>query len=171
MEEAIRLLNEMVSRGLLDGYAIGGAMASLFYAEPVATFDLDVFVLLPQAQAGQSVVTIEPQLAFLREHGAVEQGEHIVVHGLPVQLLPVYNPLVAEATKQAVTKRVGQAETRVCRQEHLLAILVQTGRDKDRVRLPLLLEGTLPDRRLLDEILERHGLRRKWDEWTKSPHV
>ena len=36
MEAAIRLLNEMVTRGLLDSYAIGGAMASLFYAEPVA---------------------------------------------------------------------------------------------------------------------------------------
>jgi hypothetical protein len=97
MEAAIRLLNEMVTRGLLDSYAIGGAMASLFYAEPV--------------------------------------------------------------------------ETRVCRQEHLLAILVQTGRDKDRARIPLLLEGTPPDRRFLDEILERHGLRGRWDQWTKGPHV
>src|SRR5450830_1273514 len=60
---------------------------------------------------------------------------------------------------------------RFCRQEHLLAILVQTGRDKDRARIPLLLEGTPPDRRLLDEILERHGLRGRWDQWTKGPHV
>ena len=28
-----------------------------------------------------------------------------------------------------------------------------------------------PDRRLLDEILERHGLRGRWDQWTKGPHV
>jgi hypothetical protein len=154
MEAAIRLLNEMVTRGLLDSYAIGGAMASLFYAEPVATFDLDVFVLLPTA-----------------EHGAIQKGEHIVIQGLPVQILPAYNALVTEATKQAVTRRVGQVETRVCRQEHLLAILVQTGRDKDRARIPLLLEGTAPDRRLLDEILEHHGLRGRWDQWTKGPHV
>jgi len=37
--------------------------------------------------------------------------------------------------------------------------------------IPLLLEGTPPDRRLLDEILERHGLRGRWDQWTKGPHV
>jgi hypothetical protein len=24
---------------------------------------------------------------------------------------------------------------------------------------------------LLDEILERHGLRGRWDQWTKGPHV
>ena len=132
MEAAIRLLNEMVTRCLLDSYAIGGAMASLFYAEPVATFDLDVFVLLPTAQSDRTIVTLEPQIAFLREHGAVQEGEHVVIQGLPVQILPAYNALVTEAMKQAVTRRVGQVETRVCRQEHLLAILVQTGRDKDR---------------------------------------
>jgi hypothetical protein len=171
MEAAIRLLNEMVTRGLLDSYAIGGAMASLFYAEPVVTFDLDVFVLLPTAHSDRTIVTLEPQIAFLREHGAVQEGEHIVIQGLPVQILPAYNALVTEATKQAVTRRVGQVETRVCRQEHLLAILVQTGRDKDRARIPLLLEGTPPNTHLLDEILERHGLRGRWDQWTKGSHV
>lgn len=171
MEAAIRLLNEMVTRGLLDSYAVGGAMASLFYTEPVATFDLDVFVLLPEAQSNQTIVTLEPQIAFLREHGAVEKGEHVVVHGLPVQLLPAYNALVTEATKQAVTKKVGQVDARICRQEHLLAILVQTGRDKDRARIPLLLEGTPPDRQLLEDILERHGLRARWDQLTKGSHV
>ena len=171
MEAAISLLNEMVARGLLASYAIGGAMASLFYAEPVATFDLDVFVLLPAAQSNRTIVTLEPQVAFLREHGAVEEGEHVVIQGLPVQILPAYNALVTEATKQAVPKRVGQADARVCRQEHLLAILVQTGRDKDRARIPLLLEGTVPDRRLLDEILERHGLRGRWDQMTEGPHA
>lgn len=171
MEDAIRLLNEMVTRGVLENYAIGGAMAALFYAEPVATFDLDVFVLLPAAQLDRNIVTIESQVAFLREHGAVQIGEHVVIQGLPVQILPAYNALVTEATKEAVTRRVGQVETRVCRQEHLLAILVQTGRDKDRARIPLLLEGTAPDRRLLDEILERHGLRGRWDQWTKVSHV
>src|ERR1035437_9712775 len=112
MEAAIRLLNEMVTRGLLDSYAIGGAMASLFYAVPVATFDLHVFVLLPTAQSDRTIVTLEPQIAFLREHGAVQEGENVVIQGLPVQILPAYNALVTEATKQAVTRRVGQVETR-----------------------------------------------------------
>jgi len=94
MEAAIPLLNEMVTRGLLDSYAIGGAMASLFYAEPVATFDLDVFVLLPTAHSDRTIVTLEPQIAFLREHGAVQEGEHVVIQGLPVQILPRPEPHV-----------------------------------------------------------------------------
>lgn len=41
MEATVRVLNEMVEEGLLEAYAIGGAMAAVFYVEPVATFDLD----------------------------------------------------------------------------------------------------------------------------------
>lgn len=171
METAIRLLNEMVNERLVESYAIGGAMAALFYAEPIVTFDLDVFVLLPEAQATRPIVTLEPQFDFLRQRGAVQRGEHLVIGGVPVQLLPAWNALIIEATRQAVARSVGGETTRVCRREHLLAILVQTGRDKDRARLPLLLEGTKPDERLLGEILDRHDLRGRWNEWATGRHA
>ena len=40
------ILNELESAGLVERYAIGGAMAGFFYAEAVVTEDLDAFVLL-----------------------------------------------------------------------------------------------------------------------------
>jgi len=40
-------LNELKATGLLRDYALGGATAALFYAEPARTYDIDVFVLLP----------------------------------------------------------------------------------------------------------------------------
>ena len=48
MKRTLGLLNEIVEAGILETYAIGGAMAAVFYSEPILTFDLDVFVLLPQ---------------------------------------------------------------------------------------------------------------------------
>ena len=51
MEKTLQVLNALERGGVLRRYAIGGAMAATFYAEPVLTFDLDIFVLLPQAQA------------------------------------------------------------------------------------------------------------------------
>lgn len=33
--------------GVVLDYAVGGAMAVLFYAEPTRTYDVDVFALLP----------------------------------------------------------------------------------------------------------------------------
>src|SRR3970040_2223197 len=44
---AVRVGNELETEGVVSGYAIGGAMAMLFWAEPTVTFDLDVFVLVP----------------------------------------------------------------------------------------------------------------------------
>ncbi len=48
MEKTLQVLNALERDGLFRRYAIGGAMAATFYIEPVLTFDLDVFILLPK---------------------------------------------------------------------------------------------------------------------------
>ena len=166
MEAAIRVLNEMVADGIVEAYALGGAMAAVFYVEPVATFDLDVFVLLPPAERDHLVVTLEKQNRWLSDRGYRASGEHVMVESVPVQLLPAYNDLVAEAVVSALDRPLGQVTARVCRPEHLMAILVQTGRAKDRARLQMFLEEAEFDRAALDELLDRFGLRERWASWT-----
>jgi hypothetical protein len=51
---------------------------------------------------------------------------------------------------------------RVCRPEHLMAILVQTGRAKDRARLQMFLEEAEFDRALFEALIDRFGLRERW---------
>lgn len=165
MEATIRVLNEMVEEGLLEAYAIGGAMAAVFYVEPVATFDLDVFVLLPASERDQVIVTLERQTEWLARRGYPAAGEHVMIESVPVQLLPAYNPLVTEAVVTAVERPLGKASARVCRPEHLVAILVQTGRPKDRARLQMFLDEAELDRTLLDELIDRYGLRERWLSW------
>jgi hypothetical protein len=48
----LQVLNELERGGVIDRYAIGGAMGATFYVEPLLTFDLDVFVVPPQSAAG-----------------------------------------------------------------------------------------------------------------------
>lgn len=55
---------------------------------------------------------------------------------------------------------------RVCRPEHLMAILVQTGRARDRARLQMFLEEAGFDRTRLDDLVDRFGLRERWVAWT-----
>lgn len=55
---------------------------------------------------------------------------------------------------------------RVLRAEHLAAIAVQTGRDKDRERVRLLLEQASLDRDYLAAVLARHDLEARWKQWT-----
>ena len=37
MKEALKVLSELVAEGVIDDYAIGGAMGATFYLEPVLT--------------------------------------------------------------------------------------------------------------------------------------
>lgn len=47
MEKTFKVLNRLVEEGIIGRYAVGGALGAMFYAEPVSTFDLDIFVVLP----------------------------------------------------------------------------------------------------------------------------
>ena len=57
------------------------------------------------------------------------------IEGWPVQFLPTYNPLIAEAVEQAVEIKFKSTPTRVLSAEHLVAIMLQTGREKDCARV------------------------------------
>jgi hypothetical protein len=49
MDATLQVLNDLERDGVTGRYAIGGAVGAIFYLEPFATFDLDVFVVLPTA--------------------------------------------------------------------------------------------------------------------------
>jgi hypothetical protein len=161
MERTLAILNELEATGLVERYAIGGAMAAFFYAEAVVTEDLDAFVLIKTAGG---LITLTPIYNFLKQRGATEEREHLWLAGTLVQLIPAYDALTEEAVREAVEKNVGQTTTRVMRVEHLIAIALKTGRAKDHVRVMLLQEQAEVDGERLREILARHQLQDRWEK-------
>ena len=139
-------------------------MGATFYAEPVLTFDLDIFVLLPGTTS--RLLTLAPLYEALRARGYSEEGQCVNIEGVPVQFLPAYNALLEEALTQARETLYEQTPTRVLRAEHLVAIAIQTGRDKDRQRVALLLEQAALDSEYLSGVLVRHNMEVKWKQWT-----
>ena len=99
MKRTLQVLNELETAGVLSRYAIGGAMGATFYVEPLLTFDLDVFVILPEFVSG--LLSLAPLYHALRGRGYTEEGECVVIAGVPVQFLPAYNALVEEALAEA----------------------------------------------------------------------
>jgi len=164
MKRTLEILNELERTGVLSRYAIGGAMGATFYVEPLLTFDLDVFVVLPQAAGG--LVTLAPLYEALRRRGYAEEGECVNIEGVPVQFLPAYNALLEEALREARGTAYEDTPTHVLRAEHLVAICLQTGRDKDRERVRIFREQAELDLKYLTEVLQRHGLEAKWKQWT-----
>jgi hypothetical protein len=157
LASVFQILNEMKSDGIIEDYAIGGAMAVLFYAEPTRTYDLDVFVRLPDTQS--SIVVLTPVYGWLDARGFEAEAEHVMVHGVPVQLIPAYNELVEEAISNALEHDYDDVSVRVTPPEHLVALAFQTGGGKRRERAYQLLETTDLDRAKLEEILSRHKIR------------
>ena len=161
MEKTLRVLNRMVKDGVIEEYAIGGAVAAIFYIEPINTNDLDVFFHVKDAGAGLDILA--PLYKYLSDLGYKGQGEAIDIEGWPVQLLPVFNRLVEEAVAQAKEVRFQRTKTRVMKAEHLVAIMLQTGRLKDHARIAQFIEHDAVDQKLLAGILARHGLIKKWE--------
>ena len=91
MEKTLAVINKLEQEGLFGQYAIGGAVAATRYIEPIQTYDLDIFVLLPLSQSG--LISLSPVYNWLTEHDYKAIGETIVIEDWPVQFLPVYNRL------------------------------------------------------------------------------
>jgi len=156
LADVFRVLNEMRSAGRIDQYAIGGATAVLFYAEPARTYDLDVFVILPAAETGL------PPLSGVYEwtgaRGFSTLGEHVLIYGVPVQFLPAHNPLVEEAIAEARDLEYEDVKVRVVGPEHLVALALHAGGARRRERAWQLVEAGQLDRDRLRALLARHGI-------------
>jgi hypothetical protein len=166
MKTAIHALNTLEREGVLKRYAIGGAMGALFYVEPFTTFDLDVFVIVPQPE-GAALYTLDPLYRRLEAMGFHAEKECVIIDQVPVQFLPAYNPLLEEALQDAVDVVYEDVPTRVLSAEHLVAVSVQTGRAKDRMRIPMFQEANVLNIDKLQAILHRHGLMERWLAWTR----
>ena len=160
MEKTLRVLNKMVKDGVIEQYAIGGAVAAIFYIEPINTNDLDIFFHVKDPSAGLEILA--PLYKYLSDLGYEGQKEAIDIEGWPVQFLPVFNPLLEEAVEQAREVRFQRTKTRVMQAEHLVAIMLQTGRLKDHARIAQFMEHEVVDQERLADILTRHGLIGKW---------
>ena len=80
--------------------------------------------------------------------------------------LPSLASKVGEALSEAVETTYETTPVRVLRAEHLVAIMLQTGRDKDRQRFSTYLAEVELDRAQLESIVQRHQLIARWKQWT-----
>ena len=167
IKDTIAAINQMLADGIIEHYAIGGAVGATFYLEPVATLDVDVFITF-RPEAGSSLASPQPIFDYFKARGGRMEGEYIVVAGWPVQFLPVASPLVEEALAQAVEKDVTGMSARVFTAEHLAAIALQTGRAKDKARLLQFVETGALDAARFQAILSRHGLTATWKRFEKQ---
>ncbi|PZR74985.1 MAG: hypothetical protein DLM73_06310 [Chthoniobacterales bacterium] len=165
IQEVIAMLNQMERDGVIDRYAIGGAVGATFYLEPMSTLDVDVFIAFRQESI---IVSLAPIFDYLKGFGCKMEGEYIVISGWPVQFLPASEPLLEEALNDAIETDVDGAPARVFTPEHLAAIALQTGRAKDKARLLAFIEAGAFDAKRFQTILAKHGLLEAWQKFERQ---
>lgn len=151
LSDTLQVINDLVAERVVLQYAIGGAMAMLFWAEPTVTFDLDVFILLP-VQASP-ILSLAPIYDALHGRGFDAVSEHIVIHGIPVQFRISPNPLSDEAIVTAVERDLDGVTFRVIRPEYLAALWLQAGGAKRRERVEMLRQAGVLDEAALQALL------------------
>jgi predicted nucleotidyltransferase len=169
IKEIISTINEMQTAGVIGQYAIGGAVAAIFYkVEPDTTFDIDVFIAL-NPLPGRSLVDPSPIFTYLQSRGyQLTKEGYVRIANWPVQFVPPPTLLVEEALQQAVEVDFDGVSVRVFTIEHLAAIAFEVGRPKDKLRLPRFLTSKGFDESRFSKILQRYGLLDRWINFRKQ---
>lgn len=163
MRRVAVLLNELLDEGVIQDYALFGALAQMRYTEAVVTLDADVLVSVP---APERLDVLAPIYAACAERGYRPEGEAVRVGAWPVQFVPVFDDVTSEALQQAESVDFEGVPLRVVRAGHLALIALGVGRAKDTTRILALLEAgsTTPDE--VEALAARHGLSGAWQRFS-----
>jgi predicted nucleotidyltransferase len=162
MKKTLQVINQLKKRGLITDYAIGGGIAAIYYSEPILTYDLDIFVIMPDRVSKKGVIQLSSVYNDLKENGYKWKGEHIIIEGVPVQFIPA-DELETEAIKTASTVHYEGTKTKILPVEYLIAILVRAGRGKDLDKVKMLMKQADISLKKLKTILTKHKLRRRFN--------
>ena len=167
MKAVAQLLNGMCSGGVIQNYAMFGAVDQMRYTEPVATRDAEVLVAVPQTDKLDVLADI---YAFCTARGYRPEGEAVRVGAWPTQFVPVFSPPTLEAVDQAETADFDGVPFRVVRAVHLAVIALSVGRAKDFTRILSLLESGSVTRQEVGLLAAQHGLSAAWRQFeTRFP--
>lgn len=155
LADVFQAANGLVAAGLIEDWALGGALAAIYYVEPFATYDADIFFIPKDKSLTAGIPAI---YAHLQSHGWQVEGEHLLIRGFPVQFLAAHG-LADEAVREASRIDYESVPAKVFRAEHIVAIAASVGRAKDKARIESLFQQTDLDKTYLENVLRRHKLK------------
>ena len=156
------VLHDMREKGVIGNYAVGGASAVAFYAEPIATKDLDVFFLFDPPQSGP-ILSLEPIYKYCRERGYTFNHEFIYIGGWLVQFVESgHDPLWRDGLANAVTFSFDGFEINVLPPEYLAAMWAAVARAKDVLKIQHFIENDVLNAEKLQQVLTKFGLLETW---------
>ncbi len=164
LEKVFKVINKMYQEGILSDYAIGGAMATIYYTEPFATKDIDIFFIPVDKDR---MILLTPFYDYLLKRGYKTYKEYIMIGDIPIQFIPTATKLESEAVEKAIFVKYKNIIVKILRPEYLIAIFLKVYRPKDRDKLIRLLDQAKINKILLRDILVRYNLNKKFSDFIK----
>jgi len=127
LADVLRAANELVSAGLIKDYALGGALAAIYYTEPITTYDADVIFVATDKSLSAGIPAI---YSHLQSKGWRVEREHLLIKDFPVQFLAA-SGLTEEAVRNAKQIEYEDVPAKVFAPEYIIAIAASVGRHKD----------------------------------------
>ena len=157
--DVYRALNALVEEKVVEKYAVCGGTAALFYAETTFTYDIDIFVLLPQ---NSFLVDVGPIYRWAEARGFEAKDEYLMIYGVPVQILVANDGLETEAVNSANWLDYDGVLVPVVAPEYLILMYFKVASAKRRGRAFDLMEIESLDRNVLKSLVERFELGELW---------
>jgi hypothetical protein len=155
LADVFRAANGLVAAGLIEDWALGGALAAIYYVEPFTTYDAAIFFIPKDKSLAAGISAI---YAHLQSQGWQIEREHLLFRSFPVQFLAA-SGLTEEAVCEAEKFDYEGVPAKVFSAEHIIAIAASVGRAKDQARIEQLLQQADLDKTRLAEVLQRHKLK------------
>lgn len=163
----IGLLNRLKSEGWLRDYALFGVSAMTYWAEPVATIDLDFIVLVDSDQE-----FIPGVFTAVGNESDGVQGSGFVFGDTPVEIFPssihsIYREAVENAADRVLTLDDGsKLVVRVVTPEHLILFALEAWRPKDKLRASAL--RNIANENEVRRLIKKHDSNGKYAERYRS---
>ena len=155
LADVLRAANGLVAAKLIEDWALGGALAAIYYVEPFTTYDADIFFIPADKGLTAGIPAIYTQL---QAQGWQVEREHLLLREFPVQFVAA-SGLTEEAVREAARIEFESVPAKIFRAEHIVAIAASVGRQKDKARIEQMLQQAGLDKTLLEKILHRHKLK------------
>ena len=78
LADVLRAANDLVAAGLIEDYALGGALAAIYYVEPFATYDADIIFVAAEKGLTAGIPAI---YSHLQKRGWRVEREHLLIRG------------------------------------------------------------------------------------------
>lgn len=151
----------MVADGVIQDYAVAGAIAAAVYIEPKATEDIDIFV---HVKAGTPMFgELTDIYEYLKNRGFKPREGYVEMAGWDVQfLVPADGSVEDEGVREANTISLHGVDIRVMMPEYLVALALNVGREKDIDRARAFILQKKVNVEDLKTLVERFGLEERW---------